>query len=110
MIPSAHLDDFGALDKDNIVMDERTRAGGERDDHKKVGLGYDNGFGAGDEASKEKNGAPAGSRTRSPQRNITEDIGGEDEEADDEEEREYAGEYEDDDGTASDDYEEDEED
>jgi hypothetical protein len=97
----------GALDKDNTIpTDSRTR--GKRVDYTKVGPGDDNGFEAGEEVSKEKNGAPAGPRTRSPQRKPVGDIEEEDEDDDDEEEGEYAGEDEDDDGTDEDEEDEDE--
>jgi len=103
---------LGALDEDNIST-ERTR--GKRVDHTEGleggGLGNDNGFEAGKEAPKEKNEAPAGPRTRSPQRNPTAYIEENEEEDDeDDEEEEYdGGDGEDEDEDGTEDYEEDEE-
>ncbi len=103
---------MGALDEDNIST-ERTR--GKRVDHTEGleggGLGNDNGFEAGKEAPKEKNEAPAGPRTRSPQRNPTAYIEENEEEDDeDDEEEEYdGGDGEDEDEDGTEDYEEDEE-
>lgn len=96
---------MGALDKGNTIPTDRRTRGKPVDYTKVLGLGDDNGF-AGEEVSKEKNGAPAGPRTRSPQREPVVEIG-EDEEDDDDEEDGEDGEDEDDGST--DEYEEDEE-
>lgn len=95
---------MGALDKDNIIPTDGTTRG-KRVDYTKVVLGDDDSSEAEEEVSKEKKGAPAGPRTRSPQRKPAVDIE-EDEYDDDEEGGEY-GEDEDDDGTEPE-YEEDE--
>lgn len=88
---------MGALNKDDIIPTDGTTRG-KRVDYTKVGLGNDDGFEAEEEVSKDKKGAPAGPRTRSPQRKPAVDIEEEDNDDDDEEEGEY-GEDEDDDGT-----------
>jgi len=87
----------GALDRDNMIpKDRRTR--GKRVDNTGIGLGDDNGFEAGEEVSKENEGAPAGLRTISPQRKLAVDDE-EDEGGDDDDEEEGYGEDEDDDST-----------
>lgn len=96
MIPSARLY------KDNKKStDRRTRVQVDKTKLTKVGLGDDNGFEAGEEVSKEKEGAPAQPWTRSPQRDLEGDIEEDDEDDEDEEEREYW-EDEDDEGTDED--------
>jgi hypothetical protein len=96
-------------DKDNIISTDR-RTHGKRFDYTKAGPGDDNGFNngfeAGGEVSKEKKGSPAGPRTISPQRELGGDIEEEEEEDDDEELGEYD---DDDDDDGTDEYEEGEE-
>jgi hypothetical protein len=97
----------GALDKDNIIPTDGTTRG-KRIDYTKVGLGDDDGFEDEEEVSKEKKGAPAGPRTRSPQRKPAVDIEEDEEDDDDEEDGEY-GEDDDDDGTEPEDEEDEDE-
>lgn len=104
------MDAFDTLD--NIILTDRITRGKRVDYMEVVDLGNDNGFEAGEEVSKENKGAPAGHRTRSPQRKPAVDIdegeGDDGDDGDGEEEEEF-GEDENDDGIDSDEYEEDEE-
>jgi hypothetical protein len=96
---------MGTLDKGNKnPTDRRTR--GKQVDYTKVGLDNDKSFEAGEEASKEKKGAPVGPQSRSARGEQTADIEEGDEGDDDEEEGEYG---EDEDDTEDYDDEDDEE-
>lgn len=115
ILKCTHLGDVDAFDAlDNIIPTDRRTRGKRVDYTEVVDLGDDNGFEAGEEVSKENKGAPAGPRTRAPQRKPAVDIdegeGDGDGDGDGEEEEEYGdSEDENDDGTDSDEYEEDEE-